>query len=86
MAKKRVKVDAKECIMCGACVGSYPEDFEFADDGTAKPITGEADEICWCMPSWCNLFRRVRYIKKTSDIPSFCPNFLKHKQAFCIIR
>jgi ferredoxin len=30
--------------MCGACVGSYPEDFEFADDGTAKPITGEADE------------------------------------------
>ncbi|NLZ15627.1 MAG: ferredoxin [Erysipelotrichaceae bacterium] len=44
MAKKRVKVDAKECIMCGACVGSYPEDFEFADDGTAKPITGEADE------------------------------------------
>lgn len=44
MAKKKVKINANECIMCGACVGSYPEDFEFSDQGTATPITGEADE------------------------------------------
>ncbi|HHT66817.1 MAG TPA: ferredoxin [Erysipelotrichaceae bacterium] len=44
MAKKRVVIDANECIMCGACVGSYPDDFEFSDEGVAIPITGEADE------------------------------------------
>lgn len=44
MAKKRVVIDANECIMCGACVGSYPDDFEFSDEGVAIPITGEAYE------------------------------------------
>ena len=44
MAKKRVKIDASACIMCGACVGSYPEDFEFSAEGPAAVITGEADE------------------------------------------
>ena len=44
MAKKRVKIDASVCIMCGACVGSYPDDFEFSAEGQATPITGEADE------------------------------------------
>ena len=40
MAKKRVKIDASACIMCGACVGSFPEDFQFSDEGPATPITG----------------------------------------------
>ena len=44
MAKKRVKIDAAACIMCGACVGSYPDDFEFSPEGPAALITGEADE------------------------------------------
>ena len=44
MAKKRVKIDAGLCIMCGACVGSYPDDYQFSDEGPAAPITGEADE------------------------------------------
>ena len=44
MAKKRVKIDAAACIMCGACVGSFPEDFQFSDEGPAVPISGEADE------------------------------------------
>ena len=44
MAKKRVKIDASACIMCGACVGSYPDDFKFSDEGPAAPISGEADE------------------------------------------
>ena len=44
MAKKRVKIDAAACIMCGACVGSYPDDFEFSAEGPAAAITGEAVE------------------------------------------
>lgn len=44
MAKKKVKVDGDSCIGCGACVGSYPEDFDFNDEGKASPITGEAED------------------------------------------
>ena len=44
MAKKKVKIDQSVCIMCGACVGSYPDTFKFSDEGPAEPITGEADE------------------------------------------
>jgi len=44
MAKKRVKLDSSACIMCGACVGSYPDDFRFSDAGPAELISGEADE------------------------------------------
>ena len=44
MAKKKVKIDPSVCIMCGACVGSYPDVFKFSDEGPATPITGEADE------------------------------------------
>ena len=44
MAKKKVKIDPSVCIMCGACVGSYPDDFKFSDAGAAEAITGEADE------------------------------------------
>ena len=44
MAKKRVKIDAGLCIMWGACVGSYPDDFKFSDEGPAEAINGEADE------------------------------------------
>lgn len=44
MAKKKVTIDPNACIMCGACVGSYPDDFKFGDSGVAEPVTGEADE------------------------------------------
>ena len=44
MAKKQVKIDPNSCIMCGACVGSYPDDFKFSDEGPAEPVSGEADE------------------------------------------
>ena len=30
--------------MCGACVGSYPDDFKFSDEGPAEAISGEAEE------------------------------------------
>ena len=43
MDKKKVVIDPSVCIMCGACVGSYPDDFKFSDEGPATPITGEAD-------------------------------------------
>ena len=43
MAKKKVKIDASACIMCGACVGSYPDDFKFSDEGPAEAISGEAE-------------------------------------------
>lgn len=43
MDKKKVVIDPSVCIMCGACVGSYPDDFKFSDEGPAEAITGEAD-------------------------------------------
>ena len=50
MDKKKVVIDQAACIMCGACVGSYPDDFKFADEGPAEAITGMADvesaDIC----------------------------------------
>lgn len=50
MDKKKVKIDQSACIMCGACVGSYPDDFKFSDEGPAEAVTGEADpeaaDIC----------------------------------------
>lgn len=50
MDKKKVVIDAAACIMCGACVGSYPDDYEFSAEGPAVAITGEADaesaDIC----------------------------------------
>ena len=39
----KVKVNSEACIGCGLCVGSYPETFEFDDEGKAKVI-GEIDE------------------------------------------
>lgn len=44
MAKKKIRIDQSACIMCGACVGSYPDDVKFSDAGPAEPITGEADD------------------------------------------
>lgn len=44
MDKKKVVIEPSACIMCGACVGSYPEDFQFSAEGPVEPITGEADE------------------------------------------
>lgn len=44
MAKKKLKIDPNACIMCGACVGSYPDDFKFSDEGPAALVGDEADE------------------------------------------
>ena len=44
MAKKKVKVDSSACIGCGACEGSYPDDFKIGDEGFAVAVSGEADE------------------------------------------
>ncbi|MCR4880307.1 MAG: ferredoxin [Bacilli bacterium] len=44
MAKKKVKVDESLCMGCGACAGSYPDDFQIGDSGLAEAITGEGDE------------------------------------------
>ena len=39
----KVTVNKDACIGCGLCVGSYPETFEFDDEGKAAVI-GEIDE------------------------------------------
>lgn len=44
MARKKIKIDSSVCIGCGACVGTYPDDIAFNDDGLASPVTGEAEE------------------------------------------
>ena len=44
MARKKLKIDTSVCIGCGACVGTYPDDLKFSDEGLAEPITGEGDE------------------------------------------
>lgn len=44
MPRKKVKVDAASCIGCGCCVGTYPDDFAFTDEGQATAVNGEAEE------------------------------------------
>ncbi len=44
MDKKKVRVDQSLCIGCGACAGTYPDDFQIGDSGLAEPVTGEGDE------------------------------------------
>ncbi len=44
MAKKKVRIDSSLCVGCGACVGSYPDDFRFSDDGLAVPVSDVAEE------------------------------------------
>jgi ferredoxin len=44
MAKKKVKLEKTVCIGCGVCVGTFPEDFKFGDDGLAEAIADVAEE------------------------------------------
>ena len=44
MARKKLKIDASLCIGCGACVGTYPDDITFNDNGQAELVNGEAEE------------------------------------------
>ncbi len=44
MDKKRIKIDQSLCIGCGACAGTYPDDFQIGDSGLAEVITGEGEE------------------------------------------
>ena len=44
MDKKRIKIDQSLCIGCGACAGTYPDDFQIGDAGLAEVITGEGEE------------------------------------------
>ena len=44
MAKKKVRIDQSQCIGCGCCAGTYPDDFRIGDSGLAEAITGEAEE------------------------------------------
>lgn len=52
MAKKKIRIDKSLCVGCGACVGTYPDDLKFGDDGLAETVTGVAEEdvvgICPC--------------------------------------
>ncbi len=41
----KVKVNSDVCGSCGLCVGSRPDVFEFDDDGKAKAIVDEVDEL-----------------------------------------
>ena len=44
MARKKLKVDQSLCIGCGTCVGVYPDDFAFNDDGLANVVSEDAEE------------------------------------------
>ncbi|MFC1697596.1 ferredoxin [Nanoarchaeota archaeon] len=37
--------DHKECIGCGACVAICPDNWEMDEEGKAKPIKAELDDI-----------------------------------------
>ncbi|MBN1263626.1 MAG: ferredoxin [Candidatus Pacebacteria bacterium] len=41
---KKVKVDKKTCIGCGACVALAPESFEMDEKGKSKPIDPAGDD------------------------------------------
>jgi ferredoxin len=34
----KLRVDSDACIGCGLCVGTYPDAFEFDDEGKARVI------------------------------------------------
>jgi len=44
MAKKKIRIDKGQCLGCGCCAGSYPEDIVMGADGLAETVTGVADE------------------------------------------
>ena len=52
MARKKVKLDQSLCIGCGACAGTYPEDFAIGESGLAEAVSGEGEEeavsVCPC--------------------------------------
>ncbi len=41
----RIVHDREACIGCGACVSVCPDNWEMGDDGKAKPIKTEVEEI-----------------------------------------
>ena len=41
----KVKVNSENCGQCGLCVGTRPDVFEFDDDGRAKAVVDEIDEL-----------------------------------------
>ena len=43
--KEKLIFANENCIGCGACTAIAPEYFEFNDDGYAKPIKEEVEEI-----------------------------------------
>ena len=50
MERKKIVIDTANCIGCGVCAASYPEDITINADGLAEVVTGECDaeatEIC----------------------------------------
>ena len=45
MAKFLIQQNRKACIGCGICVSLCPENWVIADDGKAKPLKTEVDEV-----------------------------------------
>jgi len=45
MVKFLIEQDRKACIGCGVCISVCPENWVMADDGKAKPIKKEVDDI-----------------------------------------
>jgi ferredoxin len=45
MAKFSVKINKNECIGCGSCTAVCPANFEMGDDGKAKVINSEVEEL-----------------------------------------
>lgn len=45
MAKYRIEHDRENCIGCGACAASCPENWEMSSDGKSKCLKGELEEL-----------------------------------------
>lgn len=48
----KLKVNKEKCICCGACVGNYPDAFEFDSEGKASVIkeVDNPDEVISVCP------------------------------------
>ena len=42
---EKLKVNGNICIGCGACAGTYPNIFQFNDDGIAEVIEGNKNQV-----------------------------------------
>jgi len=45
MAKFKVQINKEDCIGCGSCAAVCPSNFEIGEDGKARPINDEIEDL-----------------------------------------